>query len=104
MVKTLDHYQSLNLTGSCIYINGKLEGFTIGEPLNPDMAAIHFEKANFNIQGIYPALNKYFLLQSWQDYLLVNRAEDLGMPGLRKAKKDYKPAWLEMKYTATPLT
>ncbi|MCI8336377.1 MAG: DUF2156 domain-containing protein [Peptococcaceae bacterium] len=101
ILKALDYFTELELTGGCIIIDGKVEGFAIGEPLNPDMAVIHFEKGNLNINGIYTALNKYFLAQSWQDYLLVNRAEDLGLPGLKKAKKDYKPAWLEMKYTAT---
>lgn len=103
IMKALDYFTELELTGGCIVIDGVVEGFAIGEALNPDMAVIHFEKGNLQINGIYTALNKYFLEQSWQDYLLVNRAEDLGVPGLKKAKKDYKPAWLEMKYTATPI-
>ena len=102
ILKTLDHFHQLHLKGGCILMNGKVEAFAIGEPLNETMAVIHFEKGNLEIGGIYTALNKYFLEQSWQDYLLVNRGEDLGNPGLRKAKKDYKPAWLEMKYTAKP--
>lgn len=101
ILKALDYFTELELTGGCIIIDGVVEGFAIGEALNPDMTVIHFEKGNLQINGIYTALNKYFLAQSWQDYLLVNRAEDLGLPGLKKAKKDYKPAWLEMKYTAT---
>ena len=102
IMKALDYFTQLELSGCCIVIDGVVEGFAIGEPLNPDMVVIHFEKGNLNINGIYTALNKYFLEKCWQGYLLVNRAEDLGLPGLKKAKKDYKPAWLEMKYTATP--
>lgn len=103
LLKSLDFFPQLELVGGVILINGVVEGFAIGEPLNQNMAVIHFEKGNPHINGIYTALNKYFLAASWQDYHLVNRAEDLGLPGLKKAKKDYKPAWLEMKYTATPI-
>ena len=81
-----------------IIINDEVEAFTLGEPVSDKMACVHFEKANVDIEGIYPCINQEFVQAFWLDYPYINREEDMGLPGLRKAKMDYKPACLEMKY------
>lgn len=82
-----------------IFIDNKLEAFTMGELLNPNMALIHIEKANPNIRGLYPYINQYFLINEFNDVEFVNREEDLGIPGLRKAKLSYHPCRFVEKYT-----
>ncbi|MEF9990755.1 MAG: phosphatidylglycerol lysyltransferase domain-containing protein [Romboutsia sp.] len=82
-----------------IVIDGKLEAFTLGELLNSDMAVIHIEKANPNIRGLYPFINQQFLVNEFSDVEFVNREEDLGIPGLRKAKLSYHPTRFVEKYT-----
>lgn len=82
-----------------VYIDGKLQAFTIGEKLTENMALIHIEKANSDIRGLYPFINKEFLLQEFPDVEFVNREEDMGIPGLRKAKLSYKPVRFIEKYT-----
>lgn len=82
-----------------IYIDGKLEAFTIGELLNPNMALIHIEKANPDIRGLYPFINQQFLVNEFSEVEFVNREEDLGIPGLRKAKLSYHPIRFVEKYT-----
>ena len=82
-----------------IFIDGKLEAFTMGEYLNHNMALIHMEKANPSIRGLYPYINQQFLVNEFSDVEFVNREEDLGIEGLRKAKLSYHPVKFVEKYT-----
>lgn len=88
---------TLKISG--IYIDCKLEAFSIGEMLNDNMAVIHVEKANGDIRGLYPYINQQFLLNEFSDVEFVNREEDLGIEGLRKAKLSYHPVKFAEKYT-----
>ncbi|AUN13292.1 DUF2156 domain-containing protein [Paraclostridium sordellii] len=101
--KIFDHYDILreDVKISGIYIDNKLEAFTIGEKINDHMAVIHIEKANPEIRGLYPYINQQFLVNEFPDVELVNREEDLGLEGLRKAKLSYHPCKFVEKYTVT---
>lgn len=82
-----------------VFIDGKLEAFTIGS-YNPyeDMAIIHIEKANPEIRGLYQYINQQFLVNEFPDVKLINREDDLGQEGLRKAKMSYNPCGFARKY------
>ncbi len=82
-----------------VYIDNKLEAYSIGS-YAPDIrcAFIHIEKANINIPGLYNYINQQFLIHSFPDAEIVNREDDLGQEGLRKAKLSYQPIRLEAKY------
>jgi len=95
------HFETLKVTGGAILIDGKLEAFTFGEPLNRDTVVIHIEKANPAFEGLYPMINQAFLEHHWTPYTYVNREQDLGEEGLRKAKESYFPHHLVNKYTIT---
>lgn len=82
-----------------VSIDGKLEAFSIGEYLNPNMALIHVEKANPDIRGLYPFINQQFLVSEFPDVEFVNREEDMGIEGLRKAKLSYHPIRFVEKYS-----
>lgn len=99
--KIFENYNNLKslLKIAGIYVDGKLEAFTIGEFINPNMALIHIEKANPNIRGLYPYINQQFILNEFKEVEFVNREEDLGIPGLRKAKLSYHPVKFVEKYT-----
>jgi hypothetical protein len=99
--ETLTHYDQLKVKGGAILIDGKLEAFTLGEPLNPETVVIHIEKANPAFEGLYPLINQAFLEKEWSEYLFVNREQDLGEEGLRKAKESYFPNHMIHKYTIT---
>lgn len=96
----LDHYEELNLTGICIYIDGVLEAFNIASYLNDTMLQIHIEKANREIRGLYVAVLKYLLGSVDDKILYVNREDDMGDEALRKAKNDMKPLYKLRKYLA----
>jgi hypothetical protein len=96
--EALTHFDQLNMKGGAILIDGKLEAFTLGEPLNPETVVIHIEKANPAFEGLYPLINQVFLENEWSAYLYVNREQDLGEEGLRKAKESYFPHHMIHKY------
>lgn len=92
------HMEALGLTGALLTIGGKPCGFTVGEHFRPDMALIHLEKADPSIPGSYAFLNQQFAERSFGDVTYLNREEDMGIPGLRRAKESYYPVKLVKKY------
>jgi len=99
--ESLTHFDQLNIKGGAILIDGKLEAFTLGEPLNSETVVIHVEKANPAFEGLYPLINQAFLENEWSEFLYVNREQDLGEEGLRKAKESYFPHHMIHKYMIT---
>ena len=95
----LNNFKLLGLFGAWLEIDGKMAAFTIADANNPRMAVIHFEKADAVYPGIYPALNQMFLEKRLGDVPFVNRQEDLGQEGLRRAKLSYHPCRFGEKYT-----
>jgi len=84
----------------CVYIDGILEAFTLGTYIEETQTAyIHVEKANPDIRGLYNFVNQQFLINCFPDARYVNREDDMGLEGLRKAKMSYKPEFLVKKYT-----
>ncbi len=100
VLEALRHFDQLNFTGGIIFIDGQMEAMTFGELLNPEMAVIHVEKANPDIKGLYAAINQDFCRHAWNDVKYINREEDMGIEGLRKAKESYKPVLMVKKYNA----
>lgn len=94
----LQYIDILRLTGGLLYVDGKLEAFTIGEKFGSDMAIIHIEKANPLIQGSYALINREFVRHEWYYLKYINREEDMGIEGLRKAKMSYRPVFLLEKF------
>lgn len=90
------------LKGALIKVNGRFEAFTIGEMLNNDTAVIHIEKGNANIHGIYTLINREFVARTFPDTKYINREEDMGIEGLRKAKQSYQPSGMVWKYNIYP--
>jgi len=97
VLRDFDFYQ---LKGGAIRLDGRVIAFTFGEQLNTDTAVVHVEKADPNIRGAYPAINQGYVSHEWSHLPLINREEDMGLEGLRKAKESYKPVKLIKKYNA----
>lgn len=96
----LDHLEELDLIGGVLYRDDKVVGFTIGEKMSEDTFHVHIEKAYSDIQGAYPMINQQFVLHEMQDVMYINREEDDGVPGLRRAKESYYPVHMIEKYNA----
>ncbi|MCU6760938.1 Uncharacterized conserved protein [uncultured Roseburia sp.] len=91
----------LKLTGGLIRADGEVVAFCIGEELNPDMYVVHIEKAFPDVPGAYPMINQQFVLHEAMNYPYVNREEDTGAEGLRRAKESYHPVFLMEKGVVT---
>ncbi len=77
--------------GGVVLLNGKVQALAIGERLNASTAAVHFEKANPSVRGLYQVINQKFCEVSLKGFEFVNREQDVGEPGLRRAKEGYHP-------------
>ncbi|MEG1556734.1 MAG: phosphatidylglycerol lysyltransferase domain-containing protein [Bacteroidales bacterium] len=88
------HYFELKLQGLLIRVEEKVVAFAIGYPLNDDTYLVLFEKADYDYTGSYAMMNREFVKQFASHYLYVNRAEDAGVDGLRRAKLSYHPDYL----------
>jgi len=97
--EALKNMETLGFKGGVILISEKVEAFALGEQLNWQMAVIHVEKANPAFDGIYQLINQEFCKHEWKDLSYINREQDLGEEGLRKAKLSYHPHHLVNKYT-----
>lgn len=100
-IELLRNYDRIGCVGAIIKVDGKYEGFTVGEKLNSDTAVIHIEKANSHINGLYTMINQQFCEHEWGSVKYINREQDLGIEGLRKAKLSYHPLHMVNKYTVS---
>ncbi len=91
-------FEQLDIYGGVIRISGEVKAFALGSKGNDNCAYIHFEKADQSVHGIYAAINQLVLQEEFPTTAFVNREEDLGIPGLRKAKQSYAPISIRHKY------
>ena len=95
----IQNYQDLGVVGGVIRIDGRIQAIAVGEMLNKNTAVIHIEKGNTEFEGIYAAINQQFASGEWANVEFINREEDMGLEGLRKAKLSYHPAQLIEKFS-----
>lgn len=85
------NYFELGFVGGLLRANGEVVAFTFGEEMNPEMFCTHIEKAYADVRGAYPMINREFAANALSQYKYVNREDDTGSEGLRKAKLSYYP-------------
>ena len=93
----LDNMELLNVKGGAIYADGGVVAFTLGSKISDDIFDIHIEKALPDYAEGYTVINREFA-RILTEYKYINREDDMGLEGLRKAKLSYKPAILLKKY------
>lgn len=101
----MEHYHDLGLEGGLIRVYGEVVAFTMGDLLSSDTYDVHFEKAYGELQGAYAMINREFARRVRQRHPQVrylNREDDMGVEGLRKAKESYYPDLMVEKYSASP--
>lgn len=98
MKSYFENYFEFNQTGAVLEADGDIIAMSFGEKISDDTALIQIELANENYRGAYQAINKLFCENEWSGFTYVNREEDMGIEGLRKAKMSYQPAFLVEKY------
>jgi uncharacterized protein len=98
MLDLLQHFDDLPVMGAVIRIDGRIEAYTVAAELNRHTAMVIAEKANPAIRGIYQAINQMFCEERLALYTWVNREQDAGDLGLRRAKLSYIPHHMVAKY------
>ena len=92
------NFEALGLRGGAIRIDGKIQAFNLGKAINDDICDQNIEKANHEIRGLYAAIQTECARYVWTDMKYINREEDMGAEGLRKAKEALHPAFMVKKY------
>ncbi|MDR2232385.1 MAG: phosphatidylglycerol lysyltransferase domain-containing protein [Tannerella sp.] len=90
----LSHFRELELTGGAIIVDNEIIAFTYGSAINNYTFGVHVEKADIQYDGIFSVINQAFAAHLPEQYLYINREEDMGLPGLRQAKLSYQPVIL----------
>ncbi len=97
----MTHFFDLGFIGGLLRVDGEVVAYTFGEALNEKLFVTHVEKAFADYRGAYPMMNQEFTKNALMGFEKVNREEDTGSEGLRRAKESYYPSILLPKYTAT---
>ncbi|MFI3213097.1 MAG: phosphatidylglycerol lysyltransferase domain-containing protein [Eubacteriales bacterium] len=100
-MNALKLYKELGIKGGLLRANENVVAFTLGEECSKDTFVVHIEKAFADVQGAYPMINQQFILHEASQYQYINREEDTGAEGLRKAKLSYYPVFLQEKGIVT---
>lgn len=103
LARACRNYAALGMEGIALIDDGQVLAVTMGSRMGKDTFDIHFEKALENVEGAYAAVNCEFaryLRLKYPDVQYLNREDDMGLEGLRKAKLSYNPHHLVEKHWA----
>lgn len=99
--RAFKYYEALGLSGGILRTDtDEVAAFSMGDALNGNTFLVHIEKAYADIRGAYPMINKQFVLNNCNGYEYINREDDAGDEGLRKAKLSYQPSDIIKKFNA----
>ena len=91
MSRAFEFWQPLGLTGGTLFVDNKLVAFTYGCPINHNTFDVCVEKADVSYEGAFTVINNDFVRHLPEQFFYINREEDMGEEGLRRAKLSYKP-------------
>lgn len=98
MKKVLPFMENLKIKGGVIKVEGKVVAFCFGAPINNRVFDVQVEKALPEYKGAYAVINREFAKSLDSSYEYINREDDMGIEGLRKAKLSYQPKIMLEKY------
>ncbi|MEG1587375.1 MAG: phosphatidylglycerol lysyltransferase domain-containing protein [Bacteroidales bacterium] len=96
----LQNMDDLDIIGGVIKIDGRVAAFSFGSPVTENTFVTHVEKGDISFDGIYSIMNQEMAAHLPEQYIYINREEDLGLEGLRHAKLSYHPEFLLEKWAA----
>ena len=84
-------WDALGMMGGSIFVDGRMVAFTYGAAVTTDTFDVCVEKADRHVEGAFAIINQQFAEHLPEQYIYLNREEDMGIPGLRQAKLSYHP-------------
>lgn len=94
----LKHRKELCIIGGLLYVENHPAALSLASYITPNVADIHYEKCTPEYRDAYPLINRE--MARMLNCELINREEDLNIPGLRQAKLSWKPHRILHKLTA----
>ena len=91
METIFSNWDVLDMTGGSIFVDGRMVAFTYGAAVTTDTLDVCVEKANRHVEGAFAIINQQFAEHLPEQYIYLNREEDMGIQGLRQAKLSYHP-------------
>ncbi len=91
--QVFDNWERFGAIGGALYVDGNMVAFTYGVPINTNTFDLCVEKADIAYKGVYTVVRHEFMQQIPEQYTYINLEEDMGLPGLRRAKSSYHPAY-----------
>ena len=96
--RAFDHYEELGLRGGFLTSEGQIVAYSFGSPINSRVFNTQVEKALYSVDGAYAMINREMARAYGQSFEYINREDDVGDEGLRKAKLSYNPDFLAKKW------
>jgi len=91
METIFSNWDALGMIGGSIFVDGRMVAFTYGSAVTTDTFDVCVEKADRHVEGAFAIINQQFAEHLPEQYIYINREEDMGIPGLRQAKLSYHP-------------
>ena len=91
METIFSNWEALGMIGGSIIVDGRMVAFTYGSAVTTDTFDVCVEKADRHVEGAFAIINQQFAEHLPEQYVYLNREEDMGIPGLRQAKLSYRP-------------
>jgi len=91
METIFSNWDALGMIGGSIFVDGRMVAFTYGSAVTTDTFDVCVEKADRHVEGAFAIINQQFAEHLPEQYIYLNREEDMGIPGLRRAKLSYQP-------------
>ena len=91
METIFSNWDALSMIGGSIFVDGRMVAFTYGSAVTTDTLDVCVEKADRHVEGAFAIINQQFAEHLPEQYIYLNREEDMGIPGLRQAKLSYHP-------------
>ena len=103
METIFSNWDALGMIGGSIFVDGRMVAFTYGSAVTTDSFDVCVEKADRHVEGAFAIINQQFAEHLPEQYIYMNREEDMGIQGLRRAKLSYHPEIL-LTYNAVHIT
>jgi hypothetical protein len=101
IVNSLNNLAELEMSGVAVLLGGRMAGFAFGSRLTADTFTLNFEKADPAVKGLYQFLDNEACKAVPPQYTIINKENDLGLAGLKKAKESYFPLKVVKSYILT---